>query len=139
VAKYPSLKGARGRKPHQPLAMIKALILKEIMQIPSKRKLAEFLKKNEYWCRKCGFKKPPHHDSFSKFIKRLGRDTFIEIFEELVKSLRRAGVLSGDIMAIDSTLIKAYSRPKEGREPSDPDAKWGINLSKNGSSATRYI
>jgi len=118
-------------KSYDPVAIFKALLLKEIRQISSKRKLAMFLRKNEVWLRKCGFEEPPHHDTFSKFIDRVGADSFEEIFDQLVKRIGEARNI-GRVIAIDSTLIKAYSRSYKNSEPSDPDAKWGYDPNNEG-------
>jgi transposase len=114
-----------------PIAIFKALLLKEMRQISSKRKLAMFLRKNKFWLRKCGFEEPPHHDTFSKFIDRVGADSFEYIFDHLVK---RVGEIRniGRVVAVDSTLIKAYSRSHKNNEPSDPDAKWGYDPNNEG-------
>lgn len=128
--RYPSLVYNRGRKPHAPIAMLKAFIVKELIQISSRRKLANFLKKNVYWIKKCGFRSPPHHDCFSEFIKRLGKDIFILVFNELVRQLKEMNAFIGNFIAIDSTLFKAYSHPQKGKQASDPDARWGIGSKK---------
>lgn len=74
INKYRFHRAGAGRKPHPPIAMLKALILKELMQISSRRKLAKFLKANQYWLKKYGFKTPPHHDCFSEvYVYRFGR------------------------------------------------------------------
>ncbi len=109
-----------------PIAIFKALLLKEMRQISSKRKLAMFLKKNEFWLRKCGFEEPPHHDTFSKFIDRVGADLFEQIFDQVVKRIGEVRNI-GRVVAIDSTLLKAYSRSYKNSEPADPDAKWGYD------------
>ena len=123
----------RGGRPHDPVAMFKGLLLKEIRQIPSRRKLAEFLKSKEgrYWVEKFGFERPPCHDSFSEFIKRVGAKAFKRIFDELVKRISQLG-LSIEMIAVDSTLIKAYSRFYKNKQPSDPDAEWGYNPNNQG-------
>jgi len=117
--------------PCDPRAIFKALILKEMRQISSKRKLAMFLKKDQYWLKKCGFEEPPHHDTFSKFIDRVGSDSFEKIFDHLVKEIGERKEI-GRVVAVDSTLIKAYSRSYKDSEPSDPDAKWGYNPNNEG-------
>lgn len=110
--------------------MFKVLILKELMQIPSRRKLADFLRKNEYWAKKCGFESPPHHDCFSEFIKRLGKELFIKAFNELVRQLKEMGAMIGNIIAVDSTIFKAYSKFYKDKKPSDPDAGFGVSHMK---------
>jgi transposase len=118
-------------KPCDPVAMFKALLLKELRQISSNRKLAMFLSKNEFWLRKCGFEEPPHHDTFSKFVDRVGVESFEKIFDYLVSEIGNLRSI-GRIVAVDSTLIKAYSRSYKDAEPSDPDAKWGYDPNKEG-------
>jgi len=90
-----------------------------------------FLKKDEYWLKKCGFQEPPHHDTFSKFIDRIGPDSFERIFDRIVGQIGERTEI-GKVVAVDSTLIKAYSRSYKGSEPSDPDAKWGYNPNTEG-------
>lgn len=114
-----------------PIAIFKALLLKEMRQISSKRKLTMFLRKSEFWLRKCGFEEPPHHDTFSKFIDRVGADSFEQIFDYLVKRLGKVRSI-GRVVVVDSTLIKAYSRSYKNSEPADPDAKWGYDPNNEG-------
>lgn len=109
---------------------MKALLVKEIMQIPSRRKLAEFLRKNPECVRRCELKSSPDHASFSYFIKRLGKDIFQKILNDLVAQVKRLGGYFGKMVAIDSSLVKAYSRLRPDRGSSDPDAKMGIGSTK---------
>ena len=117
--------------PCDPVAIFKALILKEMRQISSKRKLATFLKRNSYWLRKCGFERPPDHSTFARFIDRVGVESFERIFDYLVKEIGKRRNI-GRIVAVDSTLIKAYSRSYKNSRPSDPDAKWGYDPNNEG-------
>lgn len=110
-------------------AMFKALLLKEMWKIDSRRKLVKLLESNEHLLRLCGFHKPPAHNTFSKFVKRLGSDVFDGIFYELVAKIREYKEV-GKIVAIDSTLLKGYARDWNNRGNSDPDAKWGYSTTK---------
>ncbi|MHA1971537.1 MAG: transposase [Candidatus Hodarchaeales archaeon] len=110
-------------------AMVKALILKEIWKIGSRRKLAKLLASNQKLLKLCGFTSPPDHTTFSKFMKRVGTDIFVEIFYGMVEILRQQMEL-GKIVAIDSSLFKAYSRDYKWKKNSDPDAKWGYSATK---------
>ena len=118
-------------KPYDPVAIFKALLLKELRQISSNRKLAMFLARDEFWLKKCGFEEPPHHDTFSKFIDRVGAESFEKIFDYLISEIGRLRGI-GRVVAVDSTLIKAYSRSYKDSEPSDPDAKWGYDPNNEG-------
>lgn len=111
--------------------MLKALIVMELRQISSRRKLAQFLRRDAYWMRKCGFEKAPAHNTFSKFIKRLGEDTFHAIFRELVAKLKKLQPNMGSVISIDSTLLWAFAKGPNKFDPekktSDKDARWVFN------------
>jgi len=115
----------RGR-PHDPIAMFKALLLKEMMQLSSRRKLVEFLKHNSFWLRKCGFQNPPSHNSFSDFVDRVGADATEQLFYYLVKRIKELKSI-GELIAVDSTSLKGYAHFWKNRVCSDPDAKWGYS------------
>ncbi len=110
-------------------AMVKALILKEMWKIGSRRKLANLLESNQKLLKLCGFASPPDHTTFSKFMKRIGTDIFVEIFYGMVKQLTEKREL-GKIVAIDASLFQAYSRDYKYKENSDLDARWGYNATK---------
>jgi len=62
-----------GRKPIDPLAMLKAQLLKHLLRIPSDRRLALRLKHDRRTARACGFRKQtPSHGLFTHFRHRLG-------------------------------------------------------------------
>jgi len=118
----------RGRS-YDPKAVFRALLLKEIRQLSSRRKLARFLKKETSWLGRCGFKQPVSYNGFYKFIKRVGSDGFEAIFNELIAQINRERPI-GKTIAIDSTLLKGYARCWKNRSCSDPDAEWGISTRK---------
>ncbi len=110
-------------------AMFKALLLKEMWKIDSRRKLVKLLESNEHLLGLCGFHKAPAHNTFSKFVRRLGADVFERTFYELVAKIRECQEV-GRIMAIDSTFLEGYCRDWNNGENSDPDAKWGYSTTK---------
>lgn len=114
----------RGR-PHDPIAMFRALLLKEMWQISSRRKLVELLKRDSLWL-KCGFQSPPSHNSFSDFVDRVGADATEQLFYYLVGRIRELKNI-GELIAVDSTPLKGYAHFWKNRECSDPDAKWGYS------------
>jgi transposase len=117
----------RRRPPHPPVPMLRALIFQKIRQIPSWRKLASILKHETTWLPVLGLTRAPCHDSFSEFTKRLGSERLHRIFLVLESQLRAAYPGLGQRIAIDSTLVKAYSNPRTRRGSiSDPDARWGV-------------
>jgi len=117
-----------GRKPYPPVSMLKAQLLKHLRRIPSDRRLALLLKRNKRVARACGFRwKTPSHGLFTQFRHRLGRDGYEKVFSLLVKQLLKGGAVKGEVVAVDSTAVKAYSQRsldnKTGK--SDPEARVG--------------
>lgn len=69
------------------------------------RKLVEFLKRDSFWLRKCGFQNPPSHNSFSDFVDRVGADAAEQLYYYLVgRIMQLKGV--GKLIAVDSTSLK---------------------------------
>jgi len=117
-----------GRKPYNPLSMLKAQLLKHLIRIPSDRRLALRLKHDWRAARACRLRKrTPSHGLFTQFRHRLGEKTYLEIFNHLLRQLYESGAVIGEVIAVDSTHLEAYSQrsrdKKTGR--SDPDARVG--------------
>ena len=99
-----------GRKPYNPLSMLKAQLLKHLLRIPSDRRLALRLKHDMRAARAYGFMKhTPSHGLFIHFRKRLGEETYQRVFNHLLASLLEAGAVKAEVIAVDSTYIDAYS------------------------------
>ena len=117
-----------GRKPYDPVSMLKAQLLKHLLRVPSDRRLALLLKRNRKMAKACGFRqKTPSHGLFTQFRHRLGRDGYEKVFSVLLKQLLRCEAVKGEVVAIDSTAVKAYSQRdlKNKRGKSDSDARVG--------------
>ena len=117
-----------GRKPYNPMSMLKAQLLKHLLRIPSDRRLALRLKHDTRAARKCGFRKQtPSHGLFTHFRHRLGHDTYNRIFNQLLRRLLEDGAVRGDVIAVDSTHVDAYSQraPDNRTGRSDPEARVG--------------
>jgi len=117
-----------GRKPISPLAMLKAQLLKHLLRIPSDRRLALRLRHDRRTATACGFKKhTPSHGLFTHFRNRLGQDAYHRIFNQLLRRLLGDGAVRGNVIAVDSTHVDAYSQRaadnRTGR--SDPEARVG--------------
>jgi transposase len=118
---------SRRRPPYPPSAMLRALIFQKIRQISSWRKLSKTLRHEAEWLPVLGFHRAPCHDSFSEFTRRVGPERFRRVFLILESQLQATYSGLGRRIAIDSTLVKAYSNPrKRGQSISDPDARWGV-------------
>jgi transposase len=117
-----------GRKPYNPLSMLKAQLLKHLLRIPSDRRLALRLKHDWRAARACRFRKrTPSHGLFTQFRHRLGEESYLEVFNHLLRQLYESGVIIGRVVAVDSTHLEAYSqRSRDNRTGrSDPDARVG--------------
>jgi len=117
-----------GRKPYPPVSVLKAQLLKYLFRVPSDRRLALLLKRNRKMAKACGFKrKTPSHGLFTQFRRRLGKDGYEKVFSMILKQLLRCGTVKGEVVAVDSTVVKAYSqRDLENRRgKSDCDARVG--------------
>jgi transposase len=123
-----------GRKPYNPLAMLKAQLLKHLLRIPSDRRLALRLRHDRRTARACGFKKQtPSHGLFTHFRHRLGEETYHRIFNQLLRRLLEDGAVKGDVIAVDSTHVDAYSQraPDNRTGKSDPEARVGSPCNEN--------
>lgn len=118
----------RGRS-YDPKAVFKSLLIKSMRQVSSRRKLTKFLKKDKSWLGKCGFEEPFSHNTLHKFTKRVGADGFEKIFHELVRQVGKIKPI-GEIVAVDSTLVKGYAKDWKHKRCSDPDAAWGYSTTK---------
>ena len=117
-----------GRKPYNPLSMLKAQLLKHLLRIPSDRRLALRPHHDRRAARACGFRKQtPSHGLFTHFRHRMGEETYLKIFNDLLRQLLESGVVKGEVIAVDSTHVKAYSQRSHDNRTglSDPDARVG--------------
>ena len=102
-----------GRKPYDPVSMLKAQLLKHLRRVPSDRGLALLLKRDRKTARACGFRrKTPSHGLFTQFRHRLGRNGYEKVFSLLLEQLLKDGAIEGEVVALDSTAVKAYSQTR---------------------------
>ena len=117
-----------GRKPINPLSMLKAQLAKHLLNIISDRRLALRLRNDHKVARACGFRgRTPSHGLFTQFRHRLGEEAYIRVFNLLTRMLFESGTIIGKVVAVDSTHLKAYSgRAMDNRTGrSDQDARVG--------------
>lgn len=100
-----------GRKPYDPVSILKAQLLKHLRRVPSERRLALLLKRDRKTARACGFRrKTPSHGLFTQFRHRLGRNGYEKVFSLLLEQLLKDGAIESEVVALDSTAVKAYSQ-----------------------------
>jgi transposase len=121
----------KGRRGYPPSLLYKCLLLAYLMKLSIRRMVLklECIENNKLRVA-IGFEaygyQIPHRTTFSKFIQRLGKRTFILIFLYLVRELVKHGVIGGICLVADATLFKAYSNPRK-KKIIDPDAQWGFH------------
>ena len=123
----------RGRKPYNPVSMLKAQLLKHLLRVPSDRRLALLLKRNRKMAKACGFKrKTPSHGLFTQFRHRLGRDGYEQVFSMMLEQLLKGGAVKGEVVALDGTAIKAYSQRSLDNKTGKSDSEARVGRGRRG-------
>jgi len=135
LAPYYSTK--KRRSPYLPSALLKALIYQKLRRLPSWRALSRELASNSSICQDLGLNKPPSHQTFGVFTRRLGTAGFSAVMRQLVNQLRIALPDFGQEVAIDSSMVKAFANPFNGAR-SDADATWGVKKVVKGRPLAKY-
>lgn len=122
-----------GRKPYDPVCMLRAQLLKHLFRVPSDRRLALLLKKDRKVAEACGFKgETPSHGLFTQFKHRLGKDGYEKVFSTLVNQLLSDGVVEGEVVALDSTAIEAYSQRSLDNKTGKSDCEARVGRGRRG-------
>lgn len=122
------------------------MLLMYLMSMGSVLDLIRFLKTNPEWLITLNLRKKidgvmtckvPDRSTFYKFAERLGPDKIIEIFAVMVVRLMQAGIITGEKVSLDSSIIWAWFKDcKYANKPShdnrrcrhhrsrDKDASW---------------
>ncbi len=83
--------------------------------------------------RACGFKrKTPSHGLFTQFRHRLGEEGYQRVFNVLLKQLVDSGAVKGEVVAIDSTAIKAYSQRSLDNKTGKSDLEARVGRDRRG-------
>jgi len=99
--------------PRRPLGIFKALIVKQLRNIPSDRELYRRLWNDEDLRMICDIEeheKPYHPSQMTRFRNRVGPERLECIMTGLLKELVEGGIIKGETLALDATFIKAWSR-----------------------------
>ncbi|MEF8878884.1 MAG: transposase [Candidatus Thermoplasmatota archaeon] len=115
-SKYKYTTGKPGRPPISPKGLFLSFLIM-FLRMESYRDYQTFLEKDHFWRRTLGFKKVPDIGTFTHFLKRIGKNTFEQLFQNVVQQLLDEGFLNLHTIAIDGSIIPAH--------PDDPDAEWG--------------
>jgi transposase len=122
-----------GRKPYNPVSMLKSQLLKYLQRIPSDRRLSLLLKRNKRVARACGFRqKTPSHGLFTQFRHRLGKDGYEKVFSLLLEQLLKRGIVKGEVVALDGTAFKAYSQRSLDNKTGKSDSEARVGRARRG-------
>ena len=127
------------RPGYPPRSMLRALCLKFLLNERFNVGLIQRLHDSYRLRQLCGFRSEvPSESSFSRFFKHLSdRAELIEQgITSLVNHLHDHLPDTGEVVAIDSTDVKAYANPNRGAVI-DQDAAWGVRTTKSNSSSKK--
>ncbi|MHA1253710.1 MAG: transposase [Candidatus Helarchaeota archaeon] len=131
-----NIKKERGRRPFKSDSLLKALLVKTIKSNKVYRSIEAKLRMNPTLAESLGFdsNNTPSDSTLKQFFSKLKIRPLKKIMRALVSGLRLLNILKYEIVALDSTPIKAYFKPptKENSKIKDPNAEWGYSKSKNG-------
>ena len=114
--KYKYVPGKPGRPPLPPIGMFLSFTIM-FLRMESYRDYHAFLEKDKFWRKTLGFKKTPDIGNFSHFLKRIGVETFEQLFQVVVQQLLDEGFLNLHMVAQDGSIL-------EGNRD-DKQAGWG--------------
>jgi IS5 family transposase len=86
------------------------LLVGYLYDIRSERRLVEEVRLNLAYRWYVGYdldEEVPDHSIFTKARARFGKELFLEIFEEILSECVRAGLVKGDGILVDSTIVRA--------------------------------
>ena len=133
----------RGRPPFPKETILRALIYRHLRGLPSLADLAFELENNPMMAEVLGFsgfERPPSKERFSCFLRTTINRDLQRIRLGLVRALRDEKVISGHIIALDSSAIEANVREnnlktavkdrfdKSRRLKGDPDARLSVKI-----------
>jgi len=111
-----------GRPSIDPEILLRLLLVGYLYGITSERRLVEEVRMHlaYRWFTRLGFEQEiPDHSTFSK--NRHGRfreaGIFLEVFEEIVRRCLEAGLVQGQRLTVDGTVVTANASPRRGARP----------------------
>jgi len=109
-SKVADLYGTRGNESVDPSVILKLMFLLFYENIKSERALMSQLPLRMDWLWFCGYdldEKTPDHSVISKARRRWGLEVFTEFFENILTQCVDAGLVDGETIHIDSSMINA--------------------------------
>ena len=93
-----------------PVVLFKMALIGWLYGVTSERRPADECRLNLAWMWFLGYdldERPPDHSVLSKARSRFGVTTYRAFFAEIVRQCERAGLIRGDRLYVDSTLVEA--------------------------------
>ncbi len=100
----------KGRPSIDPVVAVKIWLIGYFYGISSERRLIEDIKVNIAYRWFIGYtleEEIPEHSSLTRIRDRFGLEKFQEIFDEVLKQCREKGLVSGNHLNVDATLVRA--------------------------------
>lgn len=99
-----------GQPSVDPVVLFKMALLQYLYDIPSERRLAQEIPLNLGWLWFLHYnleELTPNHSVLSKARNRFGKELYHEFFRRIVALCQGAGLIRGDKVVVDATLVKA--------------------------------
>ena len=99
-----------GQPSVDPVVLFKLWLLGYLFNITSERRLCEEADLNLAWRWFLGYEldeEIPDHSVLSKARRRFGTGVYEQFFSRIVQLCERAGLIQGDVLYVDSTLVQA--------------------------------
>ena len=112
-----------GRPGLDPVVLFKMGLLGYLYGITSERRLAEEVRLHLAYRWFLGYdldEATPDHSVLSKARARFGLPVYMAFFTEIVRQCERAGLVRGEVLYVDSTLVEANASPEFGRGAGPP-------------------
>lgn len=105
-----ALYGSRGNPSVDPAVLLKLMLLLYLEDVPSERQLMRDLPLRLDWLWFCGYDLDdtiPNHSVISKARRRWGVDTFERLFVEVLAACNAAGLVDGEVLHVDASVVRA--------------------------------
>jgi len=99
-----------GRPSIDPVLFVRICLITYLYNIPSDRQVCEEIRYNlayRWFCRLAIEDSVPDHSSLTRIRDRLGEATFKNIFDQVVRLCIEKGLVTGNKVMMDGSLIKA--------------------------------
>jgi len=109
-AEVAGLYGTKGNPSIDPAVLLKLMLLLFLENVSSERALMEQLAYRLDWLWFCGYdldEMIPNHSVLSKARRRWGLDVFSNLFKRVLDQCVEAGLVEGDLLHVDGSLIAA--------------------------------